>query len=201
MSGSEDTHSKWLRGSEVGIIYLLHRLNLFFFTLQLTRASTLHVVDLPFKEHHNFFSYFFQGRSIWVLPNKTLCQGIRQVSFPYILDDIWWDSEVMDEDAKLMGWWWHMRYDYESNDYDVMTVVKWWGNARHKWRDLQQQQFLQPPTQTQTHNTAEPTNTTQKFQHDHCRQIPCQKYYSNPSIQMCLFPNIFIEEKGKIKTC
>lgn len=59
MSGSEDTHSKWLRGSEVGIIHLLHRLNLFFFTLQLTRASTLHVVDLPFKEHHNFFLIFF----------------------------------------------------------------------------------------------------------------------------------------------
>jgi len=43
----------------MGIKFFFYRLNIFLllpFT-QLTRASTLHVVDLPFKEHHIFIIF------------------------------------------------------------------------------------------------------------------------------------------------
>lgn len=92
------------------------------------------------------------------LPNKTLCQGISQVSFPYKLDDMGWhDGNEGWSDERWLGEQWAAS-DMKG---EVRRVVRWRGNARHKWRDFPATTVLQPPTQTQIHNTAEPTNTTQ----------------------------------------
>jgi len=60
--------------------------------------------------------------------------------------------------------------------------------------------FYSPPRRHK-HTTQQSQPTQLKIPAWSLQTDPLSKYYSNPSIQMCLFPNIFIEEKGKIKTC